>query len=213
VIKTVYENHDECLTAILEICGLSNFTLDPTYSTGNFYKGEVPEPTLKSDVRPQTEDVIEMDCRELVYKTGTIRSIIFDPPFLATRGPSLRGSSGNEIARRFTVFNDEKTLHSFYSDALMEFYRVLAPGGFLVFKCQDKVSSGKQYFSHVYIHNWAISIGFYPKDLFIYVHKTRMVADWQRTQQHARKYHSYFWVFQKIRPKVDWHELTNGGVK
>ena len=27
--------------------------------------------------------------------------------------------------------------------------------------------------------------------------RNRLVANWQRNQQHARKYHSYFWVFRK----------------
>ena len=39
--------------------------------------------------------------------------------------------------------------------------------GILIFKCQDKVSSGKQYMSHVFIINEAEKLGFYTKDLFI----------------------------------------------
>lgn len=89
-------------------------------------------------------------------------------------------------------------LHRCYSDMLAEAYRVLKPDGILIFKCQDKVSSGKQYMSHVYIMNEAVRIGFYPKDLFILLAKSRLVADWQkRNQRNSRKFYSYFWVFQK----------------
>ena len=46
--------------------------------------------------------------------------------------------------------------------------------------------------------NEAIKIGFYPKDLFILLAKSRLVADWQvKNQKNARKFHSYFWVFEK----------------
>lgn len=43
-----------------------------------------------------------------------------------------------------------------------------------------------------------VRLGFYPKDLFILLAKSRLVADWQKnSQKNARKYHSYFWVFEK----------------
>jgi hypothetical protein len=68
----------------------------------------------------------------------------------------------------------------------------------LIFKCQDKVSGGKQYFSHCFIKEEAEKIGFYPKDLFILLAKNRIMADWQvENQKNARKFHSYFWVFEK----------------
>ena len=52
--------------------------------------------------------------------------------------------------------------------------------------------------SHVFIANEAVKAGFYPKDLFILTARVRLVADWQKAnQKSARKYHSYFWVFQK----------------
>jgi hypothetical protein len=52
--------------------------------------------------------------------------------------------------------------------------------------------------------NMALELGFYPKDLFILTAKMRINSfggRWNK-QEHARKYHSYFWVFEKIKPKV-----------
>lgn len=87
---------------------------------------------------------------------------------------------------------------------MKEAYRVLKPNGILIFKCQDKVSSGKQYMSHVFIMNEAVKIGFYPKDLFILIAKNRLIANWQiKSQKHARKFHSYFWVFEKNDKKIN----------
>jgi tRNA G10 N-methylase Trm11 len=92
--------------------------------------------------------VLQADCRKLPIKSGSIRSIIIDPPFLATTGKSLQSNNGNIINRRFSVARSERELAALYEAAIMEANRVLCPGGILVFKCQDKVSSGKQYMMH-----------------------------------------------------------------
>jgi hypothetical protein len=197
MIKSVFEDQDELLRAILQLTGEERFELDPCFSKGMFYKN-VPLPRFCFDAAPQDARSQKVDCRALPFPPDTIRSIIFDPPFLATTGPSLGKGDGNKIANRFSVYPNEPELHQFYYDSLREFERVLVHGGWLVVKCQDKVSSGKQYFSHVYLHNMAVSLGLYPKDLLVYVKKNRISAAWQTAnQQHARKFHSYFWIFEK----------------
>ena len=179
---------------------------DPTFSTGAFYNGTgIALPEYRFDISPQRSDVIQADARHLPLIDGSISCMMLDPPFLATKGKSLNSTDGNIINRRFGVYPDEKSLHRCYSDMLAEAYRVLKPDGILIFKCQDKVSSGKQYMSHVYIMNEAVRIGFYPKDLFILLAKSRLVADWQkRNQRNSRKYHSYFWVFQKNNRRIEY---------
>lgn len=108
---------------------------------------------------------------------------MFDPPFLATTGPSLNSNENNNlINKRFGVYPNEKELHQMYLDALKEFWRILSPDGILIFKCQDKVSSGKQYMTHNYIINMAEEIGFYSLDLFVLGVENRLVADWQKTK-------------------------------
>ena len=125
---------------------------------------------------------------------------MFDPPFLATKGASLKKNDGsNTINKRFGVFPTEIELVEFYDKAIVEFHRILDKKGILIFKCQDKVSTGKQYFNHCYIYNSAVESGFYPLDFFVLTAKNRLVADWQKNnQKHARKFHCYFWVFQKV---------------
>lgn len=110
----------------------------------------------------------------------------------------------SKINKRFGVFPTEKLLHTFFKQSLKEFYRILKKNGILIFKCQDKVSSGKQYLSHIFIVNEAIEIGFYPKDLFILLARNRIVADWQKNQKNARKFHSYFIVFQKSSKRIEY---------
>ena len=200
LISTISFSNEEILRNIIELYVPSRrIELDPTYSKGNFYKTNViDEPILKFDIFPQREEVVQADCRNLPLKDRSVSSIVFDPPFLATKGKSLVvDSSANIIARRFSVFPTEKELHRFYAESLKELHRVLKDDGILIFKCQDKVSSGKQYFSHVFICNEAERIGFSAVDLFVLLAKTRLVAAWQRKQRHARKFHCYYWVFKK----------------
>lgn len=201
MIKSISYDQSKIIKWILQLHVPQGYIdCDPTYSKGNFYKNTgIQEPKYKFDVKPQFDDVIQSDARELPLEDKSINCIMFDPPFLATKGKSLKtNDNSNKINKRFGVYPTEKRLHQFYVNAMQEFYRVLKPMGVLIFKSQDKVSSSLQYFSHCFIYYQAIEIGFYPKDLFVLLAKNRIVADWQlRNQKHARKYHSYFWVFEK----------------
>lgn len=94
--------------------------------------------------------------------------------------------------RRFGHFTKIQELWAFYERSLIEFVRVLKSRGVLVFKCQDVVDD-KNYFSHIHIYNYALQVGFIWLDLFILLAKNRVIA--HKRQRHARKYHSYFWVF------------------
>ena len=181
---------------------------DPTYSVGNFYKDTgVDEPQYKFDINPQVDGVECGDCRALPLPDASVNCIMLDPPFLATKGNSLTQNDkrSNVINKRFGVYPSEKELHRFYIDSLREAYRVLTNNGVLIFKCQDKVKCGKQYMSHCFIYNEAVKVGFYPKDMFILLAKSRIVADWQKeNQKNARKFHSYFWVFEKSNKKINY---------
>ena len=212
MIKSLSFNQQQIIQNIISLYIPSKqIDLDPTYSKGIFYKNaSFNQPTLKYDLVPQVDGVLQADCRQLPLQDQSINSIMFDPPFLATTGPSLNSSQNNNlINKRFGVYPNEQALHQMYCDSLKEFWRILKPEGILIFKCQDKVSSGKQYMTHVYTINMAEEIGFYSLDLFVLGVESRLVADWQKNQKHARKFHSYFLVFQKPKNKrkMSWSVL------
>lgn len=208
MIKTISYDQSEIIKNILALHVPDGIIdLDPTYSKGNFYTNTgISKPKYIFDINPQSNEVLYGDSRNLPIESNSIGCEMFDPPFLATTGKSLSKNGGNNIiTKRFGVYPSEKELHKFYVDSMQEAYRILKPKGILIFKCQDKVSSGKQYMSHVFIMNEAIKIGFYPKDLFILLAKNRLVADWQvKNQKNSRKFHSYFWVFQKCDKKIEY---------
>lgn len=208
MVKSISYDQSEIIKWILDLHVLQHYIdCDPTYSKGNFYNNTgIAHPKYRYDILPQCEGVEYGDSRNLPLASESINCMMFDPPFLATTGKSLStDDDSNKINKRFGVYPSEKELHQFYIDSLKESYRVLAENGILIFKCQDKISSGKQYMSHVFIMNEAVKIGFYPKDLFILLAKNRLIADWQaKNQKNARKYHSYFWVFEKCNKSIEY---------
>lgn len=210
IIKSISYSQEEILSWIIKLYCPDGFDLDPTYSKGIFYKYDISRPKYIGDINPTNTNVKVMDCRKLPFKNNSLNSIIFDPPFLATTGKSLKSNNNSEniIAKRFTVYNNMQELWKFYKQSLKEFKRKLKYYGYLIIKIQDSISSGKQYLSHHFITNEAIKVGLYPKDLFILLAKNRIIADWQRNQKHARKFHCYFLVFQKTKVNIP-YEITN----
>jgi ubiquinone/menaquinone biosynthesis C-methylase UbiE len=112
------------------------------------------------------------------------------------------------ISKRFTAFTSFAELREMYHKSLKEFYRVLKKNGIVIFKCQDVNGGGTQYFSHCWLMNEAINLGYYPKDLFILLAKNRITDN--RQQHTARKYHSYYWVFEKRNCRVDYSVFSFG---
>lgn len=208
MIKTTSYSQAEIIKNILELhIPNKKIDVDPTYSKGNFYKNTgIAAPKYRFDINPQVQGVQFGDSRKLPLEDCSVECEMFDPPFLATTGKSLSANDDNNIInKRFGVYPSETELHQFYIDSMKEAYRILKPNGILIFKCQDKISSGKQYLSHVFIINEAIKLGFYPKDLFVLLAKNRLVAEWQvKNQKNARKYHSYFIVFQKSNKVIEY---------
>jgi hypothetical protein len=195
MITTVSSDEKQIIRWIMQLHNKDQaFECDPTYSIGRFWTG-LPKPKYRFDINPQIDGVTQADARCLPVASGVLKSLMFDPPFVI--GPS---SKPGKIRDRFGEYKNVKELWEFYAAALMEFYRVLAPAGLLVFKCQDLVSAGKQHFSHVEIINTAERLGFYSKDLFILTRDNVMYSPNMENQQHARKTHSYFLVFLKRQP-------------
>ncbi len=192
IIRSILYDQQEILEWIMELYCPDGFELDPTYSKGNFYKGRIPKPKYKFDILPVAPRVIQANSTNLPIPDTSIKSIIFDPPFIV--GSRNDGKEGL-IKFRFGYYKNINELWGMYSDAIKEFHRILSAGAVLIFKCQDTIDSGKQYLSHVKVVNIAEEAGFYAKDLFILLAKNRIIS--QQRQFHARKFHSYFLVFEK----------------
>lgn len=209
-IRSVSYSQEEIINNILALHAPEGvIDADVTYSKGVFYKsGVVKQPLLKFDLEPQTADTIASDSRSLPLEVQSVNCIMFDPPFVIAGNTYKTNTDENSsrIAKRFSAYSNFEQLKEHYYNSLKEFYRVLKDGGIVIFKCQNTVSGGKQLFSHYFILKSAIELGFYPKDEFVLLSKSKMTSfggRWNK-QQHAMKYHSFFLVLKKEKKNINY---------
>lgn len=194
LISTVHYDQTEILNAISSLYldgGI--FEVDPTYGRGNLYKS-FPVPLHKFDIKPRKKGVIEADCRDLQkwLRDDSVGSIMFDPPFL------IGGGKNGIMHGKYGTFRTKEELETFFKQSLHEFSRILRKDGILAVKCMDTVTGRRNYFLHVIAIQMAEKHGYRAEDLFVLVRKNRVMQWNMVTQQHARKFHSYFLVFRKM---------------
>jgi hypothetical protein len=203
-VRSVYNSNYEVIKNIMTLYKINQFDLDCTYSRGLFWKN-LPEPKIKTDLVPVTEDTIQADSEHLPFDDNSMKSIMCDLPFVICGKQYKSNKEGSSvIAKRFEGYETYEKLTTNYYNTLQELYRVSEKDGLVVFKCQDTTSGGKQHFTHVMVVNMAMKIGFYPRDLFILVAKMRINSfggKWNK-QEHARKHHCYYIVLEKTKPRV-----------
>ncbi len=167
---------------------------DVTYGRGVFWRHINLEhyDLYPSDLKTCPEAVF--DCRHLPYPAAWFDAVVLDPPYMHGSGPK-----GIEKCYR----NGETTkglghaaVMQLYEEGMAEAKRVLKRNGLLVVKCQDEVESGRQKWSHIEVYDIARQLGMVIQDLFVLTqrHNPSLRCG---NQQHARKNHSYMWVFQK----------------
>lgn len=172
---------------------------DVTYSTGRFWKKTdlSPYTFLASDLEALSPSCnIQADFRELPYADESIDTVVFDPPYIHSPGKGFMSERYN--GRRTTDLASYADIMKLYEDGIQEAERVLTNTGSLWVKCKDTLASEKQHWSHINIYEIATKLGFYARDLFVLVPPSPTAANssrWAR-QLHARKIHSYLWIFE-----------------
>jgi hypothetical protein len=81
VVRSVYFDQAEILRGIMKLHSPEGFDCDMTYGNGNFWKN-LPQPRLKFDIDPQLVGVQQACSRMLPLEAKSLRSVVFDPPFL-----------------------------------------------------------------------------------------------------------------------------------
>ena len=212
IMSANVEGNADVFPKILELhVPIGSVVADVTWGKGVFWRN-VPDGLYEVKA---TDIAMGVDCRNLPYDDISVDCVVLDPPYMegfyrkqtsqkAGSGThkSFREaySNGNEV-NEDKVNNGTKKWHAAVTDmyfrAGSEAYRVLHKGGVLIVKCQDEVSAGKQWFTHVEIINEYGNMGFYAKDLFVVVRNNKPAVSRLKNQVHARKNHSYFLVFIK----------------
>jgi tRNA G10 N-methylase Trm11 len=162
-----------------------NKVADVTFGKGVFWK----------DVDQSKFDIVGtdlkqgVDFRHLPYPDKSFDHSVIDPPY--ARIKNLKCMQDCYHTARDIRHTE---IIQLYNDGLNELTRITKKGGFILCKCQDEIYGCKQKWSHIEIFDIAKCLGLYPKDLFILVNTKRPKPVYK--QQHARKNHSYLWVFQ-----------------
>jgi DNA methylase len=213
LILTAYiDGNAEVFPKILELHVPKNsLVADVTWGKGVFWQ-KVPKENYELLA---TDISMGVDCRNLPYEAAFLDCVVLDPPYMEgfyRKSPDNKAGSGTHSAFSKAYSNGDETnedsdnegtkkwhaaVTDIYFKAGKESFRVLKKNGVLIVKCQDEVSAGKQWLTHVEIINKYQEIGFYIKDLFVVVRNNRPSVSRIITQKHARKNHSYFLVFVK----------------
>jgi len=191
IIQSIGFDQHEILRNIISLHCRGGFDVDSTYGLGGFYKAGVPYPRYCFDLNPRDPRAKKADCRALPLERESVESMIFDPPFL------FAGGKNGRMADMYGVVDTMSELVGLYTGGMAEAHRILKPQGILVVKCQDITNGRKELFVHCDVYQAALMLGFRPVDLFLKLNKTAMIPNNYENQQHARKMHSYFWVFKK----------------
>ena len=201
---------------------------DVTFGTGAFWRTVDLNDyhLLASDINACDEGIptelrervkTQVDCRSLPYASESIDCVVLDPPYmegLYRKAEDHMAGSGTHASFR-AAYSDglaqvssetapkwHEAVIDLYAKAGREAFRVLKRNGVLIVKCQDEVSANKQRLTHVELITGYESIGFYTKDLFVVVRANRAGVSRIKKQEHARKNHSYFLIFQKRPVKI-----------
>jgi len=158
---------------------------DVTFGKGVFWKeiDKTEYQIVGSDIKTG------IDFKKLPYENKSFNHSVIDPPY--ARITNLKGMVDCYNTTRYIT---HESIIQQYKEGLQELKRITKQNGYILCKCQDEIYGCKQQWSHIEIYNIATELGLYTKDLFILKNTRNPKAFYQ--QKHARKNHSYLWVFQ-----------------
>ena len=167
---------------------------DVTYGKGAFWT--LTDTTrfelLKSDLK--TCEITNYDLTRLPYGDSCLDHFVLDPSYMHTPGSPMVDERYKNSETTGAMYHGD-IMAKLYSGGMSEARRTLKNKGMLWVKCQDEIQSSKQVWSHIEVYNIALAFGFYPKDMFVLISKTNPPI--QHKQKHARRNHSYLWIFEK----------------
>jgi hypothetical protein len=178
-----------------------DWVADVTWGKGAFWKTTCTDRFMlfKSDALT-TPDAL-WDFRKLPYIDSCMDHVVLDPPYMHSPGKKSAYREQYKTTHTHGSHDKPRTLYhneimQQYADGMREAWRILRVGGMLWVKCKDEIESNWQRWSHLEVYLDAREIGFIGKDLLILVTRKNMPSRHAK-QLHARKHHSYLWIFIK----------------
>lgn len=180
---------------------------DPTYGQGNFWK------KIESDrFDLVATDMADggPDARRLPYEDATFDAVVLDPPYIPSHDGDLKASIDKSYRVNGSGLRSARDVSFFYWQALCEAERVVWPKGVIFVKCQDTTENHRAWWIHNDVLRYGEALDLDPVDLFVLVQRGAP-AQRHRSQERARRNHSYLWVFRRTRservPREPWWKL------
>lgn len=177
--------------------GHEDTVLDATYGRGLWWTKVTPLELVTNDIVPGRAQHA-YDFRKLPeYWADCFDLVAYDPPYVCVGGRSSTGMA--DLHDRYGLTNAPTTpraLQTMMDHGLTEMKRVTRPGGLIMMKCQDYISSGKLWAGTYWSQEWARVLQLELVDRFEHVSGVRPQPAGRR-QVHARRNLSTLFVFRK----------------
>ena len=165
--------------------------LDPTFGRGIWWQRWKPNRIIIHDLK-----LDGVDFRNLPEADGTFDAVAFDPSYVSVGG--RKTTTIPDMHNRYGLTDAPTSPAGVQADidaGLKEMVRVLKPGGILLTKCQDYISSGKFFPGTHYTLTTALSLGLTPIDRLEHLSGVRPQPPGRR-QVHSRRNLSTLFVFK-----------------
>ena len=196
VTSVVRGTNADLVKAVVSLYGNNNPKIaDLTYGKGAFWRKTPHLRVFGSDLitcpkRPH-------DFTALPYRDSTFDIAVLDPPYIHSPGRHMTDERyQNRATTKGMLWADLR--RELFIPGMREAMRIVSPqGGMVWVKCMDQVQSGMQRWCHAELLTDAMAMGFYARDLFVLIPQSTTTSNRWNVQHHARKRHSYLWIFQR----------------
>lgn len=168
-------------------------TLDPTFGRGLWWTRFRPESIVAHDLK-----LDGVDFRNLPEGDASFDAVAFDPPYVSVGGRTTSGIP--DFLARYGLAEAPKSpaaLQMMIDAGISEIERVLRPGGVLLVKCADYISSGQLWPGTFFTADAGFRVGLRLLDRFEHVAAKPRPQPPGRRQVHARRNLSTLLVFGK----------------